>query len=160
MQSHPCSPWSRIWIAENGKNVHFMFSLLFYFFHCFSYLHSKGCLFPGPCPIVLYPIHPSHCLWECAPQTLHALTLPQSPSPPLHPPVLGHLLFTGLGASSPIEARKGSPLLHTCQGPWNNPCILPGWWINLWKLLGFWVSWYCWTYHKVAISFQLLQSFP
>jgi hypothetical protein len=41
--------------------------------------------------------------------------LPTCPSLPAYPS-LEHQVPTGLGASSPTEARQGSSLLHMCQG--------------------------------------------
>ena len=60
--------------------------------------------------LVLYP-YPSHTLLQSFPQP--------SPSPlikwglPEYPPTLTYQVSEGLGASSPIEARQGSPAIRT-----------------------------------------------
>ena len=57
--------------------------------------------------------------------------------PTLASPFLGASSFyriTGLGTSSPAEARQGSPLLHMCWGPQTSPCMSFGWWLSLWDL--------------------------
>jgi hypothetical protein len=46
--------------------------------------------------------------------------------PPLKFPYQGQQVCKGLVASSPIEARQGSPLLHMCQEPWISPCMFFG----------------------------------
>ena len=53
-----------------------------------------------------------------------------------------HQVSTGLGASSPTEARQGSPLLHMCWGPtflWEATYAITRW---CWLLLA--------TMHKVG----------
>jgi hypothetical protein len=50
-------------------------------------------------------------------------------------PVPGSQVSGGLGASSPTEARLGSPLLYMCRGPWTSSCMVPGW-LNLRDLKG------------------------
>jgi hypothetical protein len=48
-------------------------------------------------------------------------------SPPPYPATLVHQITVGLGSLSPIEARHGSPLLHTCLGPGPAPlCSMVG----------------------------------
>lgn len=49
------------------------------------------------------------------------------PPTPVSAPPWGIKSLTGLGASSPTEARQGSPLLHMCQGPQSSLCMLLGW---------------------------------
>ena len=60
---------------------------------------------------------------------------------------------SGLGSFSPTEAKKGSPLLHMCQGPQTRPCmcILFGWWLSLWELPGVQVSGHCCSSYVVAV---------
>jgi hypothetical protein len=57
----------------------------------------------------------------------HLLTHQLPPNPHLLPSPLGHQVSAGLDASSPTEARQGSPLLHMCLEPWNSHvCSLVG----------------------------------
>ena len=79
---------------------------------------------------------------------------------PQHPPSLGHWVSTGLGLSSPNEARQGSPLLHMYQGPWTSPCILFSWWLSLWQLIGVWVNWYSWFSYGVSILYGYFNLCP
>ena len=56
---------------------------------------------------------------------------------PRFPLSLGHQVSI---ASSPTEARQGSPLLHTYWRPLTRPCMLFDWWLSPWELPGVRVS--------------------
>jgi hypothetical protein len=56
---------------------------------------------------------------------LHSTRPPQS---------LGSQVSQGLGASFVPETRPGSPLLYMCQGTNIVWCMLPGWWLSVWKI--------------------------
>jgi energy-coupling factor transporter transmembrane protein EcfT len=89
------------------------------------------------------------------------LLLPVSKMCPLQPPArpphsLGHQVSQGLGSSSPTEARAGSPLLCICQGPQTSLCMLPGWWLSVWKISGIWVSWDCWSPYGVTLLYCIV----
>ena len=55
----------------------------------------------------------------------------------------GHQVSIGTSTSFPIEARQGSTLLYLQQRSSTSPCMLFGWWLSPWELLGVWISWYC-----------------
>ena len=99
-------------------------------------------------PRVLHPIPPL-CLWG-------------TPNPPNALPFSGHQVSTGLGASSPTEAKQGSPLPGGGGWgvAWTSLCMLFGWWINLWDLPGIQVSWHCWSSYGVAIPFSSFNPSP
>jgi len=59
------------------------------------------------------------------------------------------------GASSPTEARPGSPLLYVCQGS----MYASGWWLSLWDLPVVWLS-VCWSSYGVVLPFSLLNPSP
>ena len=64
-------------------------------------------LFPPPFPKLLWAYSSTH---------------PQPPtSMRYHSPTLGHWAFTGPMGSSPIDSRKGHPLLHMCS--WSHRCL-------------------------------------
>ena len=64
----------------------------------------------------------------------------QPPTPNHHPTrpcySLGPPVSWELGASSLTEPRLNSPLLYMCWGPHVSWCMLPGWWSNVWEILG------------------------
>ena len=62
-----------------------------------------------------------------------------------------HQFYEVLGASSPSEARKGSPLLDMCQESLTSPFMLFGLWLSLCELMVF-----LWAFHPL----QLLQFIP
>jgi hypothetical protein len=66
----------------------------------------------------------------------------------------------GLGASSPTEARPSSPLLYMCWRPHISWCMLPGWWLSIWEILGVLVNWDCWSSYGVALLLSFFQLFP
>jgi hypothetical protein len=75
--------------------------------HYFIYLYSKYRSFPLNPPSILHPVIPPHL-------PLSGCSIPTPTSTP--PPSLGHQVSTGLGTSSPTEARQSNPLLHMCWG--------------------------------------------
>jgi hypothetical protein len=113
------------WFRESW--VFFLF-FSFFIFYLFTFQMLFHFLIS---PLQKSPI-PSHLLlllWGCAP------TYPSIPvSPPSHSPTLGHQVFTGPRASSPIDAQQGHPLLCIWLEPWVPPCVLLGWWFRPWEL--------------------------
>jgi hypothetical protein len=71
----------------------------------------------------------------------------------LHSSSLEHQVSTGLGTSSPNEARQGNPLLHIYLGPWTSLCMFFGWLLSLWEFPVIQFSWHCWCSYRVAIPF-------
>jgi hypothetical protein len=74
--------------------------------------------------------------WSTLPQSLSPFLLSLSPrgcppttTRPRHS--LGPQVSRGLSASSPTEARPGSPLLYMCLRSRTSSCMLPGWWLSV-----------------------------
>jgi hypothetical protein len=44
-----------------------------------------------------------------------------------------------------------------CVGSW---CMLSGWWLSVWEILGVQVSWDCWSSYRVALLLSFFQLFP
>jgi hypothetical protein len=81
--------------------------------------------------------------------------------PPGYFPSLENQVSTGLGASSPTEARQDSSCqLHMCWRPLTSLWMLCGWWLSLWKLPGVQVSWHCWSSYGVSIPFSSFSPSP
>jgi hypothetical protein len=80
--------------------------------------------------------------------------------PPRPPHSLGPPVSPEFGASSHSEASQGSPLLYMCWGPHISCCMLPGWWLRVWEILGVQVSWNCWSSYGVTLLLSFFQLFP
>jgi hypothetical protein len=92
-------------------------------------------------PLIIHlPMHPPNVPHPTCP----LYTPLQSPRGCLNPPPhliksshsLGPQVSQGLGLSSLTEARPGIPLLYMCWGPHISWCMLPGWWLSVWKISG------------------------
>jgi hypothetical protein len=74
------------------------------------------------------------------PYTLPLLSNPPTPSFwPWHSPILGHMIFTGPRASSPIDGRLGHPLLHMQLETQVPPCVFFDWWFSPRELWWYWL---------------------
>jgi hypothetical protein len=108
-------------------------------------------------PSVLYPVLSPLCLWEGAPPhpepSNTPCTHPSYPTP-TNIPLLGDIVFKGLGSSFLPEARQDSPLLPMCQEPRISRCRIFDWWLSLQLLGGVRVSWHCCSSYGVAVSFR------
>ena len=125
----------------------------------FIYIQNIAPLLVPP-PGVLHPILFPLCLCEVTPHHTQTHQLTHLTLSLFYFPLLGHQVSTELGISSPTEAITGSPLLHICQWAWTSPCMPFGWWLDIWELPGFRVSWYCWSSYGFAILFNSLYPSP
>ena len=118
-----------------------MLSILILIYYLIFFLYFR--LYPTLGP-------PSNC------STSHTSS-PQSPrgcQPPLDLPTV----WTSWVRCISSESRTGSLLLYICWGPHIRWCMLPGWWLSIWEILGFQISWDCWSSYRVILLsfFQLL----
>jgi len=96
-------------------------------------------------PLLVCP--PNH-----SPFHTSALTTTPSPRGCSHhsrpPHSLGTQVFWRLGASPLTEASPGSPLLYMCWvGAHISWFMLSAWWLTVWEISGFQVSWDGWSSH-------------
>jgi hypothetical protein len=107
------------------QNSLFFFAF-YWIFYSFTFQMQLFLIPPPP----RYPLsHPP------PPASMRVCT--HSPTPaslPSQSLTLGHRVFTGPRASSPIDARQGHPLLHIQLEPWISPCLLLYWWFRPWEL--------------------------
>ena len=129
-------------------------TFIFPFSNCFVYLHSKCC------PLSWSPLQDFFTSFPFP--FASERVLPNPFTHPLTHPILpwGHEVSTGLSASSPTEARQGSPMLHVYWGWWTSPCMLFEWWLSLWELPGFQVCWQCWSSYGANILISSFNPFP
>jgi hypothetical protein len=123
-------PCTLVWDPHSSiSNSQFIpeYSFIFPLFLSFLFFQLFYLLTFQPLPPFLVPLQefftlspfPLH-LRGCSPTPLTPLTHPPTYSPShntLHPCSLRDQVSTGLGTSSPTEAKQGSPLLNMCQGP-------------------------------------------
>ena len=92
--------------------------------------------------LILFPSQSTH--WLSSP-------LGPTPAPPqsLRPPV-----SWGFGAFFLTEPRPATPLLSMCWGPHISWYMLPGWWSNVWQILGVLISSNC--FRDLCLLFMAL----
>ena len=108
------------------------------------------------------------------PPPIHPLTVPY-PIPPPHPPVsmfvpqtqphiislnsMGPPLSWGLGVSL-NEHRPRVFYCCVCWGPHISWYMVPGWWPNVWEILGVQIDWDCWSFYRISLLLSFFQLFP
>jgi hypothetical protein len=90
--------------------------------------------FPVSPPHTPIPSHLPLLLWGYSSSHLSILI-----SPPWHSPTVGHHVFTGQRASSPIDIWQGHLLLYMWLEPWVPPCVFFCWWFSPWEIWGIWL---------------------
>ena len=104
------------------------FYFLNIFIRYFLYLHFK-----------CYPLS-EFLLWKsCPPPPPSASQPTHSHSRSWHSTLLGHITFTGIRCSLPIDGQLGHSLLHIQLEPQILPCVLFGWWFSYKEVWGYWV---------------------
>jgi hypothetical protein len=93
-----------------------------WFFHLFIYLFIY--LFKV---LLFYLFTPQILLPSQSPIVEFNLSSPFYFPFPRYPQTLCHQVFTGLGSSSPTEAREDSPLVRMCLGLHTSSCMLFDW---------------------------------
>lgn len=132
----------------------FSHSFLFIKIIVFIYI-PKITPLPGPC-FLSSSLHPPSSPSASKRVLSHALTHPHSPTHPTyrqqHLSSLGHQVLTGVSTSSSPEVIQGSLLSHMWPGLQTSPCMLFGFWFNLWESPRVQVSWpkKYGTFHELA----------
>ena len=108
---------------------------------------------PHPIPPLLSPRGPM----TPTPGTPQFTTDP--PSSTFHTDHWGLWVSQELG-TLPLRLDQAVFCYVCARGPWTSLCMLPGWWLRLWKLPGVQVSRDCWSSYGVALLFSFFNAFP
>jgi len=128
----------------------FLFFILFLFLNHFNspiFIPLQVCsltvppLIPPPTPSLQEDVSPSNS---------HPTRPPQS---------LGPHVFWGLGAFSLTESSPGVFCCICLGGPHISWCMLPGWWLSVWEILGIQDSWDCWSSFRITLLLSFFQLF-